>query len=580
MKTLTKKRIFFSVLTLVVTALVMMGLYYVFLPALTFRSGGLWEFIFCVLMLFAGDTCIFFYSPMLLAIDHYADNRKEEYLYEEKIKNQMIIVIGIVIAFVVIAIIASVPSWTIIRANDYSNLIEVIEGDFSEDISEFSNVDCVIVDQKVAQHLGDRILGTIPNASYYEVNDEYNLVKVKGEYYRLSPIDYGKNIFKYHLAKTNGIPGYIMVNANTQEIEFVELKESMKYSPSAFFGNDLKRHIRFNYSKNYILGESYFEVDEDLNPYWITSVKTPKVGIADGLVTTSVLVTNAVTGEIVEYSIDELPEWIDHVSELKYLMNLLEDHYWYSEGWYNPSKTNRFRTSYHYRTKKSGEYTPFDGYNSIVANDGEIYFTTGLTPANAAETNVAILLINPRTGEVKSYNVTGAEESSAQAAAEGLVQNLNYSASFPIITNVDGMPTYFMLLKDNAGLVQRYALCNIEQYSKVVQAETLDDVITAYREKMGVEYENSSLSQETTLIEENDMKKMTGEITKVVSVEIGGDTHFFFYIEGSEVMFDSSIQVSFLQPLKVMVGQNVEIEYYDSPEQFGVGVVTKIIFSD
>ena len=60
--------------------------------------------------------------------------------------------------------------------------------------------------------------------------------------------------------------------------------------------------------------------------------------------------------------------------------------------------------------------------------DGSIWFYTGITPANKAETNVGFLLLNPRTGLMRFYDLTGenddtagAEESSAQKAAEGLV---------------------------------------------------------------------------------------------------------------------------------------------------------------
>ena len=100
--------------------------------------------------------------------------------------------------------------------------------------------------------------------------------------------------------------------------------------------------------------------------------------------------------------------------------------------------------------------------------------------ANNAETNIGFVLANPRTGEVCYYYCPGAEETSAMSAAEGLVQNLGYVSTFPTILNVDGEETYFMLLKDNAGLVQRYALCNIKNYAKVVEAETFEKALTLY----------------------------------------------------------------------------------------------------
>ena len=89
-----------------------------------------------------------------------------------------------------------------------------------------------------------------------------------------------------------------------------------------------------------------------------------------------------------------------------------------------------------------------------MGNDGKVYFYTGLTPENRSESNIGFLIIDPRTGETKYYDAAGAEESSAQIAAEALVKNMQYSASFPTITNVEGVETYLMTMKDVAGLVQ------------------------------------------------------------------------------------------------------------------------------
>lgn len=291
------------------------------------------------------------------------------------------------------------------------------------------------------------------------------------------------------------------------------------------------------------------------------------------------MITNAITGETTEYAMDEIPEWVDHANSVSYLMDLIEYHYRYQNGWWNPSKTNVFYTSYHYKNNKNdseeNKYTPFDGYNSMLDNSGNIWFYTGLTPANSAETNVGFILVSPKTGEARYYTCNGAEESSAQIAAEGLVQNLGYSASFPNMINVDGVPTYFMVLKDNGGLVQRYALCNVEQYSKVVQAESLDEALKLYRSKIGSKKEtteetnNNSESQQ----EQHDTVTTKGVVTQVTEAQIEGYTYYYFMLEGEEKIYMSSIQNSNLQPLKLIVGAEVYIEHYTND---GIEFVTKI----
>ena len=50
---------------------------------------------------------------------------------------------------------------------------------------------------------------------------------------------------------------------------------------------------------------------------------------------------------------------------------------------------------------------------------------------------------------------------------EGQVQNLKYKAAFPLLLNISGEPTYFMALKDDAGLVKKYAMVNVQKYQIV-----------------------------------------------------------------------------------------------------------------
>ena len=79
------------------------------------------------------------------------------------------------------------------------------------------------------------------------------------------------------------------------------------------------------------------------------------------------------------------------------------------------------------------------------------------------------------------YQFSGATEYAAQQSAQGKVQNLRYSASFPLITNVDGLPTYFMTLKDDAALIKQYAFVSVTDYTSVGNGETIGDALSSYR---------------------------------------------------------------------------------------------------
>ena len=224
---------------------------------------------------------------------------------------------------------------------------------------------------------------------------------------------------------------------------------------------------------------------------------------------------------------------------------------------------------------QNNEFTPFDGYNSVVTSNGEIMFYTGITPTNRAETIIGFVLISPKTGEAKFYEVSGSEEFSAQAAAEGLVQNLRYSASFPTIINVDGIETYFMTLKDGAGLVQKYALCNVEQYSIVVEADSINEAITKYKNRLKkADIENNNSNDETS----KETAEIIGSVSRVETAQINGYTYYYFKLDNNNTTFISSIENSNNQPLNLIDNAIVKISYYISDEP-DIAIVTNINFN-
>ena len=570
MKKLVGARVLTILLPLVITAVVGLVLNYFLLVPMSVHAPGAWGFI-AFLFIVATISCFLISSTS----DEGATS-----------------IIGFVIVFAIYMVIwigVSIAGSRLLNSDAYVNLIEVTEGSFEEDVIEASSDDVISVDVLTAERLGDRTISDITNSTLYEVDDEYNLIEYNGEWYRISPLNYG-GIFKYFSANDEGIPGYVLVNAKTSEATLVQIEDGMKYSPSAYFSYDLSRHIRNQYP-TYSFGTSFFEIDEEGVPYWITGVYEAKIGLKAGRMIESAVITNAITGESTEYSLGELPNWVEHVTSVSYLMERVYWHYEYVNGVINFSQNGIYRTSYFYRDDRGdeeteNEYTPFDGYNSVVSKDGELYFYAGITPANSAESNVGFILISPRNGEVRYYPCTGAEESSAQAAAEGIVQNLRYSAAFPTVVNVDGIETYFMTLKDNAGLVQKYALCNVSNYSIVVEGDSIEEAIERYRVEMGLieadegnaESEPESNPEETPA----ETEERSFAVGEVYEAEIDGYTYYIITSqnEDDEYVYLSSIENSYHQPVNLKTGTMVTVEYYDSTAEEAVRIVTKISFGD
>ena len=528
----TKRRI----LTLVISILLGVVIYYFFLPALNLRSlEGLYFIWFIILMILVST---FPSAPTNHSV---------------KIR------VGVFLCGFVLIILLAVFSSPLIQAPAYQSLIEIEEGDFTSEVASNNIDEIAVVDVATAERLGDRTIASLENSSWYDVDNEYNLILYKGKQYRISPLTYG-GFFKYLSASSSGIPGYVLVDAITQEATLVQTEEPIYYSPSASFFNNLKRHLRIQYPF-YVFGKSFFEIDENGKPYWVTSVKNAKIGICGGLTEDSFIITDATTGESTEVSIEDLPSWIDHAFDLAYLMEMVNYNYAYIHGFFNFSKTDVNQTSYESRSED------FDGYNTTISSDG-IVFYSGVTPANASNSITGFVFSNLRTGKVKFYPATGANESSAQTAAQGLVQDLRYTATFPIIVNIDGSPTYFMTLKDQSGLIQRYAFSNVENYSIVVQASTLEEALDAYRREM----QNGGVTEADT----DEVSSTTGQITNLYTAEIDGYTYFYFTLASDDNLYMSSIENSNRQVL-LQVGTNVTIKFTPASES-GVCLVQEISF--
>ena len=577
-KNFTTGRIIVVGITLLVTALLGLLINYLALPEWNIQSGGFWGFIIVMGII---ATAAYLITAGIVSY------RNDDY----GVMRGGWIPGGASILMVVVLIVLAIAGSAMVDPDGYCNAMGVADGDFETEIPVANSDKIVSVDMKTAQKLGDRTLANLENSYWYEVDDEYNLVNINGTQYRISSISYG-SMFKYFKADESGIPAYVLVNADTQEAKLVYLEEPMKYSPSAMFAYDLSRHLRNNYP-SYIFDKSFFEVDDDGTPYWITGVKEATVGVMGAKVVTSAVITNAITGECQEYELDKLPEWVDHVQSVDQLMKVIEWHYRYQNGFINFSSTNVYRTSYYFKSQRTSSekedggvenaYTPFEGYNSIVGNDGNVYFYTGLTPENRSESNIGFLIVNPRTGETKFYEIAGAEESSAQIAAEALVKNLQYSASFPTITNVGGVETYLMTMKDVAGLVQMYALCNVENYSKVVVASSIDEAINLYKVRVGLEVDETDKpvvdngDKDEQVEEPKETTKVSGIVTAVNEAQVDGYTYYYFMLGEDSTIYISSIENSSVQPLKLTNGVEVSISFYPSTEE-GIGIVTEISF--
>ncbi|MFQ7310296.1 MAG: CvpA family protein [Sellimonas sp.] len=501
--------------------------YYVKLPAINIHAAGFWTFLILVI---AAILVIYIFRRKLF--------RGQELKQNKVVKG----LVGLIFAVVAVYLVGTLLSSPIINAKKYQKLLTVENGDFAKDIKELSFDQIPILDKDSAKLLGDRKMGSMVDmVSQFEVDELYSQINYKDKPVRVSPLRYA-SIIKWFTNQSEGIPGYIRIDMATQTTELVKLEEGIKYSTSEHFNRNIYRHLRFSYP-TYIFNELSFEIDDDGVPYWIAPVKKFNIGLFGGETVGRVVLCNAVTGETEDYAIEDVPEWIDHAYDADLLVELYDYHGTLKHGFFNSilSQKDCLKTT--------------DGYNYLAIDD-DVWVYTGVTSVNKDQSNVGFVLMNQRTMETKFYEVEGATEASAMSSAEGQVQNLKYKATFPLLLNIAGEPTYFVALKDDAGLVKKYAMVNVQKYQIVAVGNTVSECETNYlglMEQNGIQVERDSVNAEKT-------ETISGKIRKIAQGVIDGDSHFYLMLEGSDEIFDVSV-VDFIDIIKYDVGQEVTLEY-------------------
>lgn len=533
------------IIALAVLLAVGFGYYYVVLPPINIHAPGFWLF---VIVLSAVLTAVVGLAALTEAGAVYKnvmgrEVKEAKYQFKNKAaKNLFKLFAFITVALVVIFIIGSILSSEIVNASKYQKLLNVETRNFADDIKEVSYDQIPILDKDSAATIGNRVMGTMVDmVSQFEVSSLYTQINYQNKPVRVSPLQYG-SLIKWFSNHSSGIPGYIRIDMTTQQAECVRLEEGIKYSMSDHFGRNIYRHLRFAYP-TYIFDDLNFEIDENGTPYWICPVKKYNIGLFGGVTIGRVVLCNAVTGEMTDYAVEDVPEWVDKVFRAELLIELYDYYGTLRHGFLNSvlSQKDCLVTT--------------DGYNYVALED-DVWVYTGITSVGQDESNVGFVLMNQRTMETRYYVVSGAEEYSAMSSAEGKVQHLGYSAAFPLLINVGGEPTYFMALKDSSGLVKCYAMLNIEKYQTVAIGDSVSECESNYRRLMtdsGILTESEPQRSE---------KKASGKIEKIIQTVIDGNSHFYVLLEGRQELFDVSV-AELVDIVRYNVGDTVTFTYYE-----------------
>ena len=385
--------------------------YYIQLPAINIHSPGFWKFIIFIMIIATMAVWIMNHDKSKEGRQFVNKMAAKDYIFDFKTRSGALIfklVGGVTILLVVIYFVGNILSSPIINASKYQKLLTVETRNFTDDIKEVSYDKIPLLDKNSASIIGTRVMGTMVDmVSQYEVDDMYSQINYKEKPVRVTPLRYG-NLIKWFTNHRNGIPAYIRIDMTTQEAECVRLSEGIKYSESDHFSRYIYRHLRFAYP-TYIFDDINFEIDDNGTPYWVCPVKKYNIGLFGGQTVGRVVLCNAITGEMTDYDVKDVPTWVDKVYSAELLIDLYD---------YNGSLKHGFINSV--LSQKDCLKTT-DGYNYIALED-DVWVYTGITSVGQDNSNVGFVLMNQRTMETRYYEVSGAEEYSAMDSAKGRVQ--------------------------------------------------------------------------------------------------------------------------------------------------------------
>ncbi|MFT5754087.1 MAG: hypothetical protein ACI924_001314 [Flavobacterium sp.] len=521
-----KKAIFFIFLLLIGFLL-----FYNVLPVINY---GFYSIAIIILLLFL------FYYLSLIGLK--TDNTGKNFAITSKPSKIMNLILLLLLSYLLI--IPFLTSATLLYTSKYQAMIgEVKNGEkIATHIEPISIDEIRVVDKTLAFLLGEKIIGSQPALGSQIDLGEFSIQKVNNELFWVAPLLHS-GFFKW-LNNKEGTPGYVMVSAtNERDVRLVQTINDqaikIKYQPNAFFKSDIHRHVYFNGYARKGLTDFTFEIDETGKPFWVITTFDKKVGFS-GQDATGILVVDVQTGEIIEYSIADAPDWVDRIQPVELIETQLNDWGEYIKGYWNFSNTNKLQTT--------------EGLTLVYGKDNKSYWYTGLTSVGSDESTVGFVLVDTRTKQTTFYKQSGATEYAAQSSAEGKVQEKGFKASLPIPYNINNIPTYVMTLKDDGGLVKMYAMVAINDYTIVGVGNSMRETLTAFKSVYNAAGNKINPSSSDT------KKTLKSIITRIQSDVKNGNSFYYFKVKDYPNMFVGSTQVSNELPVTI-VGDSVTISF-------------------
>lgn len=526
-----KKKVMKKILSLLSLAVLAFVLFYINLPVINYGFTG-FAFILLVLVIVA----IVFSTGVTVS-------QKTKQVQLAAMPSKFLYVLAaILLAYCIVLPI--VTSLKMFRTDSYQKLIgDVKNGEkITNHIAPISIDKIRVVDENLAYLLGEKILGSQPALGSQVELGNFCIQKVNDDLYWVAPLLHSG--FLKWFNNQEGTAGYVMVSAtNERDVKLVQhvggKAIKIKYQPGAYFSSELHRHTYFNGYANDGLTDFSFEIDDAGNPFWVITKYAKKIGFS-GKDATGIIVVDAQSGVITEYSIAETPKWVDRIQPLDFIEHQLNDWGEYVHGYWNFSNADKLRTT--------------EGLTLVYGKDNKSYWYTGLTSVGKDESAVGFVLVDTRTKEATFYKQSGATEYAAQSSAEGKVQEKGYKASLPIPYNINNIPAYVMTLKDDGGLVKMFAMVDISDYTIVGVGNTMRETLTAFKNVYNMA--DNKINPNSV----SNKKTVKSIVTRIQNDVKNGNSFYYFKVKDYPNIFVGSSQISNQLPVTI-IGDSIAVSF-------------------
>ncbi|MEH7306239.1 hypothetical protein V7137_14185 [Neobacillus drentensis] len=409
------------------------------------------------------------------------------------------------------------------------------------------------VPPQFARNKMKKAFGQVPNTSYYELGN-LQIQKLNGDYVYIAPVEFS-GFFKWW--KGESTPGYFTLSATDSSANPKFIKSEMIYTPSSYFNKNIERHIRMKYPMKIFYGDVQLEIDEDGKPYYIRTYGE-FISARNGFNTKGVVVVDSKSGEMKEFPLSNVPEFIDGAVSPEAVS--LQNSYYGNliHGFWN----SVFGKS---DVKLPSDEGTESNVSPIFDENGTMYYFTDFTsPKEGVDSMLGYSLTNSRTGKATFY--TGNPEQSymdSQGALQIIEKKFiekKWLGQMPILYNFYGEASWLTPVLDSNGFLQNYFIVSAANPEISVYASTPNEALKQYK---------TALQRGKGTVDGNskaEEKQISGTVVRVYKEKSGDFTVVSFLINNRQNFIVSSEKA----PLSIYLkeGDKVTVHYLDTGEVF------------